>query len=87
MKEERFFVVKTTWKNYKNQTIAIPLFLLLVSVLIFTCNSIKVFAANSIFADTQVNQSYKPQYFSNELIQVLINADDESIDIAEYHYL
>ncbi len=87
IKEERFFVVKTTWKNCKNQIILIPLFLQLVGVLIFTCNSTKIFAANNIFVDTQASQSYKSQHFNNELIQVLINADDESVDIAEVSLL
>jgi tetratricopeptide (TPR) repeat protein len=87
MKEKRFFVVKIIWTNYKNRTIVISLFLLLASALIFTCNSITVFAPNNTFADTQFNKSYKPQHFSNELIQVLINADDESIDLAEVSLL
>jgi len=87
MIKEIFFFVKNTRTNYINKTIAIPLFLLLVSVLIFTCNSIAVFASNNTFADTQINKSYKQQHFSNELVQVLINADDESIDIAEVSLL
>ncbi len=81
MNKERFFAVKTTCKNYKNQTIIIPLFVLLVSVLIFSCNSKK------ILADTQVVKYYQPQYSGNELFQKLTKIDDDSIDIAEVSLL
>jgi len=59
----------------------------MICILIFTCNSIKISAANNNFADTQTIQDYQPQHSANELFQDLINADNESIDIAEVSLL
>ncbi|MHC4270085.1 MAG: tetratricopeptide repeat protein [Planctomycetota bacterium] len=87
MNKEIYFTVKTAWKNCTNRTISIPLFLLMVCILIFTCNTIKISAANNNFADTQTIQDYQPQHSTNELFQDLINADNESIDIAEVSLL
>ncbi|MCP4266413.1 MAG: tetratricopeptide repeat protein [Candidatus Brocadiaceae bacterium] len=79
--------MKTTWKNYKDKTTVILLFLLLASVISFNFNPTKAFAANKNFTDTQDNQSFNPHHFSNELIQFLLNTDDESVDIAEVSLL
>lgn len=72
MNSERFFNVKTNWKNCTNQTIFMPLFLLIINILTFSFIS---------FAATNTNK--RPLYSGNELFQDLINAEDESIDIAE----
>ncbi len=87
MNKEIYFTVKTAWKNCTNRIIFIPLFLLMICILIFTCNSIKISAANNNFADTQTIQDYQPQHSANELFQDLINADNESINIAEVSLL
>ncbi len=80
MSVERFLTMKATMRDFKNKNISIPLFWLIVSILI--CNSIDILKINNIFADNKDFQYYQPQHSSRELFQDLINADDESVDIA-----
>ena len=85
MSVERFLTMKATMRDFKNKNISIPLFWLIVSILI--CNSIDILKINNIFADNKDFQYYQPQHSSRELFQDLINADDESVDIAEVSLL